>query len=247
MIALPVLMDVDKNLAKQVTKILRDHGWDADHQKSHPVCEVLVKAEQLRVDSLRKILESHVERNESGVAMTLRQKLKLSQSLPQNPEADLTSEIGLPDYRCLSPLLADGKHLPIIKRAKKHITTAVRRVPASVPTFIENRILQLLENELKLTQGRDFHFKYAIPPYYPDFAFPSRKQVIEAHSDFFRPADSFHERKRLAAIQERGWKVLVLREAEIKRDFNSTKRKIREFLGFPEDDQMRPGITAGDR
>lgn len=102
MIAVPVLKTVDKNLAKQVTKILRDHGWDADHQKSYPVCEVLVRAEEVQVDSLRKILERHVERNESGVAVTLRQKLKLSWSLPQNPQADLTSEVELPDYCCLS-------------------------------------------------------------------------------------------------------------------------------------------------
>ena len=58
-----VLEKVDRNLAEDLTQILLRKGWNAGHQTSYPVVEVMVRTEtDEEAAPLRTILARHVHR-----------------------------------------------------------------------------------------------------------------------------------------------------------------------------------------
>ncbi len=85
MMALKVLHDVEKDLAEKVTQILIRRGWDASHQGSFPFCDVLVRAEEPAIQSLQKILEQHIVRDEKKIGIRLTNEYSLWYEIPRKP------------------------------------------------------------------------------------------------------------------------------------------------------------------
>jgi hypothetical protein len=79
-----VLEQVDKTLAEALTQILIREGWNAGHQKSYPVVEVMVRTEtDNEAAPLRRILETHIIRQPelNNVATQLRNRKTLIKEL----------------------------------------------------------------------------------------------------------------------------------------------------------------------
>ena len=79
-----VLKEVDKDLAEALTQILIRKGWNAGHQKSYPVVEVMVRTEtDEEAAPLRPILETHVIRQPdfNYMATRLRNRKELIKEL----------------------------------------------------------------------------------------------------------------------------------------------------------------------
>lgn len=93
MIHRAVLEKVDKRLAEKITRLLIKGGWDASHQTSYPICDVLVRAEGPVLQSLREILEQHVMRDENNIAIRLKDGFVLQKALPKNPDASSLDEM----------------------------------------------------------------------------------------------------------------------------------------------------------
>ncbi|HEY1903770.1 MAG TPA: DNA mismatch endonuclease Vsr [Terracidiphilus sp.] len=85
----------------------------------------------------------------------------------------------------------------------------------------------------------------------PDLAFPARRKVIFVHGCFWHSHDcksgliprsnqefwlpklrqnKVRDSKNLEALAEQGWKVLVIRQCEL-RDSSSLRTKVKRFLG----------------
>ncbi|MFH0768847.1 MAG: hypothetical protein V1932_04700 [Chloroflexota bacterium] len=82
-----VLKAVDRDLAEELPQILIRKGWNAGHQRSYPVVEVMVRTEtDEEAAPLRTILARHVHRRpeDNQMAMEIWNRQELIRELPQH-------------------------------------------------------------------------------------------------------------------------------------------------------------------
>jgi hypothetical protein len=156
-----VLAAVDKDLAERLTQILIGKGWNAGHQRSYPVVEVMVKTEtDLEAAPLRPILERHI----------IRQTMKIKD------EKGLIRELPNAGQNGSACLVDSPRHPKVPQHGQKPSHIEIEE------TFeeLQRNPLRVMELFNKYSNGRDiFYLRSRTGGYTIGFSRPKGKKHIK--------------------------------------------------------------------